>query len=51
MCRLPVRGYGTTEFDMDEAKIRALVDAGAAAMEAHLDGRSDVPRPALAPQA
>lgn len=48
-CRLPVRGYGTTEFDMDQAKITALVDAGAAAMEAHLDGRSDVPRPA--PQA
>lgn len=35
--RLPVKGYGTTEFDMGPARVRALYDAGAAAMRAWLD--------------
>ena len=40
VCRLPAKGYGTTEFDMPEAKIKALVAAGRAAMRAHLASRS-----------
>ncbi|MEO8369960.1 MAG: patatin-like phospholipase family protein, partial [Candidatus Solibacter sp.] len=32
VCRLPAKGYGTTEFDMPKAKIDALVEAGRAAM-------------------
>lgn len=28
ICRLPVKGYGTTEFDMPDAKLKALVDGG-----------------------
>lgn len=36
ICRLPAKGYGTTEFDMDEAKLAALVDAGRRAMAEHL---------------
>lgn len=39
ICRLPVQGYGTTEFDMPDAKLQALVQAGRAAMEAHLLSR------------
>jgi predicted acylesterase/phospholipase RssA len=31
VCRLPAKGYGTTEFDMSEARMEALVAAGAAA--------------------
>ena len=40
VCRLPAKGYGTTEFDMPKTKIDALVDAGRAAMRAHLASRS-----------
>jgi predicted acylesterase/phospholipase RssA len=36
ICRLPVRGCGTTEFSMPESKLEALVDAGRSAMAAHL---------------
>jgi NTE family protein len=32
VCRLPAKGYGTTEFDMSEARMAALVAAGGAAM-------------------
>ncbi len=39
ICRLPAKGYGTTEFDMPPTKVAALVDAGRAAMRAHLAGR------------
>jgi predicted acylesterase/phospholipase RssA len=39
VCRLPAKGYGTTEFDMPAPKIDALVEAGRAAMRAHLTGR------------
>ena len=38
--RLPVQGYGTTEFDMDEARVRALYDGAAAAADAWLDHRA-----------
>jgi hypothetical protein len=38
--RLPARGYGTTEFDMSDARRDALVDAGRAAMAAYLDAPS-----------
>ena len=40
ICRLPVQGYGTTEFDMPDAKLQALVAAGEAAVEAHLRNRN-----------
>jgi predicted acylesterase/phospholipase RssA len=39
ICRLPARGYGTTEFDMAEAKMHALVEGGHAATVAHLRKR------------
>lgn len=35
VCRLPARGYGTTEFDMSDARRQALVEAGQRAMEAY----------------
>jgi predicted acylesterase/phospholipase RssA len=37
--RLPALGYGTTEFDMSDARRNALVAAGRAAMAAYLPGR------------
>lgn len=40
ICRLPVKGYGTTEFDMPDAKLQALVLAGQTTMEAHLQSRN-----------
>jgi NTE family protein len=40
VCRLPAKGYGTTEFDMPKTKIDALVEAGRTAMRAHLSSRS-----------
>ena len=43
VCRLPAKGYGTTEFDMPKTKIDALVEAGRTAMRAHLASRSLVP--------
>jgi NTE family protein len=39
VCRLPAKGYGTTEFDMPKTKVDALVEAGRAAMRAHLASR------------
>jgi NTE family protein len=36
VCRLPALGYGTTEFDMDEQRLEALVEAGRQAMARHL---------------
>jgi NTE family protein len=50
VCRLPAKGYGTTEFDMPKAKIAALVEAGRAAMRAHLASRSLIPISAAAPR-
>jgi predicted acylesterase/phospholipase RssA len=34
--RLPAKGYGTTEFDMDETRLGSLVEAGRRAMETWL---------------
>ena len=28
ICRLPAKGYGTTEFDINDARKQALIDAG-----------------------
>jgi predicted acylesterase/phospholipase RssA len=39
VCRLPAQGYGTTEFDMNEVRLQALLRAGQAAMQEHLDAR------------
>jgi hypothetical protein len=39
ICRLPVKGYGTTEFNMSDDRLKALVDAGASAVQAHLQAR------------
>jgi predicted acylesterase/phospholipase RssA len=39
ICRLPVKGYGTTEFDMAPEKLKALVDAGHDALVEHLKSR------------
>lgn len=39
VCRLPAKGYGTTEFDMPKSKIDALVEAGRGAMKEHLTNR------------
>ena len=33
VCRLPAAGYGTTEFDMEPNRLKALIDAGYAAMQ------------------
>jgi hypothetical protein len=35
ICRLPAKGYGTTEFDMDPAKLQALVEGGRAALRGY----------------
>jgi NTE family protein len=40
VCRLPAKGYGTTEFDMPKPKIDALVEAGRVTMRAHLASRA-----------
>ncbi|MDJ0853302.1 MAG: hypothetical protein QNK04_33465 [Myxococcota bacterium] len=42
VCRLPARSYGTMEFDMSEPRRQALVNAGQAAMHAHLATRQDL---------
>jgi NTE family protein len=39
ICRLPARGYGTTEFDMDPERLKALIDSGRKAMEEFLAAR------------
>jgi NTE family protein len=39
ICRLPVKGYGTTEFNMPDDKLKALVEGGRQAMLAHLAER------------
>jgi predicted acylesterase/phospholipase RssA len=39
ICRLPVKGYGTTEFDMPDQRLSALVEGGRQAMLAHLTAR------------
>ena len=42
--RLPAGGYGTTEFDMDDDRRDALVNAGCDAMRAYLDAFERRPR-------
>ena len=51
ICRLPVKGYGTTEFNMSDQRLSALVEGGREAMKAHLASRRDLgtPAPATAP--
>ena len=39
ICFLPAKGYGTTEFDMSDARLKALVSAGRDAMKRYLDQR------------
>jgi len=36
ICRLPAKGYGTTEFDMTAERLEALINAGRNAMRSHL---------------
>src|SRR6185295_17619264 len=36
ICRLPAKGYGTTEFDMTDDRLAALINAGRNAMKSHL---------------
>jgi NTE family protein len=48
ICRLPVKGCGTTEFDMPDAKLKALVGAGRDATVAHLKSRNLAEAPATA---
>jgi predicted acylesterase/phospholipase RssA len=37
ICRLPAKGYGTTEFDMTDERVRLLVKAGQESAKACLD--------------
>jgi predicted acylesterase/phospholipase RssA len=37
VCRLPAKGYGTTEFDMSDERVTALVDAGQQTMRTFFD--------------
>lgn len=39
ICRLPAKGYGTLEFDMEGARRDDLIEAGRQAMNAHLSKR------------
>jgi NTE family protein len=38
VCRLPAMGYGTTEFDMTQERLDALIEAGRQAMTSYLAG-------------
>lgn len=37
ICRLPAKSYGTTEFDMSDARLQALINAGRKAMKEYFD--------------
>lgn len=37
ICRLPAKGYGTTEFGMSDNRLQALISAGRKAMKAYFD--------------
>ncbi len=39
VCRLPAKGYGTTEFDMSEQRMTALIDAGRVAMSKFFEAK------------
>ena len=43
VCRLPAKGYGTTEFDMSDKRMEALITAGYDAMTKYLDGLRSAP--------
>ncbi len=48
VCHLPAEGYGTTEFDMSDQKINALIEAGRQTMKQHFkQGAKAAPRPKL----
>ena len=53
VCRLPAKGYGLLEFDLTPERMAPIVDAGDAAMDAHLAqaiyGAQNQPVPAAAP--
>jgi len=53
VCRLPAKGYGILEFDLTPERMAPIVNAGEAAMEAHLAqadlGGPSRPVPAAAP--
>ncbi|MDH4099802.1 MAG: hypothetical protein OEV28_04445, partial [Nitrospirota bacterium] len=36
VCRLPAKGYGTTEFGMDDNRLQALIEGGRTAMTSYL---------------
>jgi predicted acylesterase/phospholipase RssA len=36
ICRVPAKGYGTTEFDMSAERLEALINGGREAMQAYL---------------
>ena len=38
VCRIPVGGYGTTEFRMSKPRMDALIESGRTAMRAYLQG-------------
>jgi NTE family protein len=40
ICRMPAKGYGTTEFDMSNERLQALVAAGRKAMKEYFDQQS-----------
>ncbi len=40
VCRLPAKGYGTTEFDMADHRLAALINAGRDAMNNYLNGKA-----------
>ena len=42
ICCLPVKGVGTTEFNMTDEKLQALIKAGHDAAVGHLEGRKDL---------
>lgn len=42
ICRLPAKGYGTTEFGMPDDRLQALIEFGRQAMTRHLGGRREL---------
>lgn len=41
VCHLPVKGYGTTEFDMSQARIKAIIEGGRGAAERYFATHPD----------
>ena len=39
ICRLPAKGYGTTEFGMSDTRLQALINAGRQAMKVYFDNQ------------